>query len=64
MVELAPLPYSCERFVCYSDRLHDISITIPALLDITKMLISIVSFFAQLDYGIHCPYNAFLRPMI
>ena len=29
-------------------------------LDVTRMSMSIVSFFAQLDYGILCVWNAFL----
>ena len=34
------------------------------LLDVTRMSMSTVSFFAQLDSGILCPQNAFLGPMI
>ena len=29
MTELALLPCSCRRFIHYSDRLHDCSITVP-----------------------------------
>ena len=29
LAELVPLPYSRGRFFCYSDRLHDFSVTIP-----------------------------------
>ena len=29
LVDLVPLPYSRGRFTCYSDRLHDFSVTIP-----------------------------------
>ena len=29
LAQLVPLPYSRERSTCYSDRLHDFSVTIP-----------------------------------
>ena len=29
LTELVPLPYSQVRSTCYSDRLHDFSVTIP-----------------------------------
>ena len=29
LAQLVPLPYSRERPTCYSDRLHDFSVTIP-----------------------------------
>ena len=29
LAQLVPLPYSQGRFTCYSDRLHDFSVTIP-----------------------------------
>ena len=29
LAELVPLPYSCGRSTCYSDRLHDFSVTTP-----------------------------------
>ena len=51
LTQLVPLPYSQGRSTCYSDRLHDFSVTI---LDITRMSMSTVSFLAQLDPGIIC----------
>ena len=29
LAQLVSLPYSCGRSTCYSDRLHDFSVTIP-----------------------------------
>ena len=29
LAQLVPLPHSCRRSTCYSDRLHDFSVTIP-----------------------------------
>ena len=29
LAELVPLPYSCGKSTCYSDRLHDFSVTVP-----------------------------------
>ena len=29
LAQLVPLPYSRGRFTCYSDKLHDFSVTIP-----------------------------------
>ena len=49
LAQLVPLPYSRARSTCYSDRLHDFSVTIPRCY---KMSISTVSFLAQLDSGI------------
>ena len=53
LAQLVPLPYSQGRSTCYSDRLHDFSVTIPRL-DVTRMSMSTVSFLAQLDPGILC----------
>ena len=51
LAQLVPLYFSRGLFTCYSDRLHDISISI---LDVTMMSLSTVSFIAQLDPGILC----------
>ena len=51
LAQLVPLPYSRGRSTCYSDRLHDFSVTI---LDVTRMSMSTVSFLAQLGSGILC----------
>ena len=51
LAQLVPLPYSRGRSTCYSDRLHDFSVTIFRCY---KMTISTVSFLAQLDSGILC----------
>ena len=32
LTQLVPLSYSRGRFTCYSDRLHDFSVTIPRML--------------------------------
>ena len=53
LAQLAPLPYSRGRSTRYFDRMHDFSVTIP-FLDVTRMSMSTVSFFAQLDSGILC----------
>ena len=45
LTQLVPLPFSRGRSTCYSDRLHNFSVTIP---------ISTVSFPTQLDSGILC----------
>ena len=51
LAQLVPLPFSQERCTCYSDRLHDFSVTIPRCY---KMSMSTVSFLVQLDSGIFC----------
>ena len=51
LAQLVPLPFSRGRSTCYSDRLHDFSVTIPRCY---KDLMSTVSFFAQLVSGILC----------
>ena len=65
LAQLVPLPYSRGRSTCYSDDLHDFSVTIPrcykdAFLDVTRMSMAIVSFLAQLDSRILFQQNAFL----
>ena len=45
---LVPLPFSQGRSTCYCDRFHDFS----PFLDVTRMSMPTVSFFAQLDSGI------------
>ena len=32
MAQLVPLPYSQGRSTCYSDRMHDFSVTIPTFI--------------------------------
>ena len=49
--QLIPLPCSQGRSNCYSDRLH---IFLSPFLDVTRISMSTVCFFAQLDYGILC----------
>ena len=49
LAELVPLPYSQGRSTCYSDRLHDFSVTIPRCY---KDVYVNSSFLAQLDSGI------------
>ena len=49
LAQLVPLPYSGRGSTCYSNRLHDFSVTIPR-----NMSISTVSFLAQLYSGILC----------
>ena len=51
LAQLIPLPCSQRRSTCYSDRLH---IFLSPFLDVTRMSMSTVCFFAQLDYGILC----------
>ena len=51
LAEPVPLLYSRGRSTRYSDRLHDL----PSLfLNVTRMLMSIVSFLTQLDSGTLC----------
>ena len=52
LAQLVPLLFSQERSTCYSNRLHDFSVTIPFCHH--SMSISTVSFLAQLDSGILC----------
>ena len=49
LAQLVPFPYSQGRSACYSNRLHDFSVTIP--IDVTRMSMSTVSFLAQRDPG-------------
>ena len=59
--ELVLLPYSWGRSTRYCDRLHDFSVTIARC----YKDVYVNSFFlAQLDSGILCLWNAFLRRMI
>ena len=51
LVQPVPLPYSQGRSTHYSDTLHDF---LSPFLDVTRMSMSTVSFFAQLDSGILC----------
>ena len=57
LAKLVPLPLSGKRSTCYSDRLHDFSVTIPRCY---KDILSAVSFLTQLDLGILCLQSAFL----
>ena len=57
LAQLVPFPYSQGRSICYSDRLHDFSVTIPRCY---KNVMSSVYFLTQLDSGILCLQNAFL----
>ena len=50
LAQLIPLPYSRERFTCYSDRLHKLSISIPRcqqFLSLHRFFPCTVSFLAQ-----------------
>ena len=58
LAQLVPLSFSRGRSTCYSDRLHDCSVTIPICNKDVSM--STVSFLAQLDCRIFCQQNAFL----
>ena len=49
LAKLVPLPYYRGGSTCYSDRMHEFSVTIPRCY---KDLMSPVSFFAQLDPGV------------
>ena len=57
LAQLVPFPYSQGRSTCYSDRLHDFSVTIPRCY---KDATSTVSFLTQLDSGVLSLQNAFL----
>ena len=59
LAELVPLPHSWGSSTNYSNRLHDF---LSPFLDVIRMSMSTVSFFAQLNSGILCPQNAFLWP--
>ena len=48
LARLVPLTFSWGRSICYSDRLHDFSVTIP------RCFMSTVSFLTQLGSGILC----------
>ena len=51
LTQLVPLPYSQGRLIRYSGRLHDF---LSLFLDVTRMSMSTVSFFAQLYSGNFC----------
>ena len=51
LAQLVQLSYSQGRSACYSDRLHDFSVTIPPLLEVIKMPMSTVFFFTQLEFS-------------
>ena len=53
--------HSCSWSACYSNRLHDFSVTI---LDVLRMPLSTISFLSQLDSGFRCLQNALLWPML
>ena len=64
LAHLVPLPFSLGTSTCYSERLYDFSVKdcmtfLSPFLDITKMLMSTVSFLAQLNPGILCLNIAF-----
>ena len=56
-----PIPCSRRRSTHFSDRLHDF---LSMFLNVTRLPMSTVSLFAQLDSGILCLQNGFLWPMI
>ena len=51
LTQLVTLSFSQGRSSCCSDRLHDF---LPPFLDVTRMVMSTVSFLAQLDSGTLC----------
>ena len=62
--KVVPLPHSRGKFIRYSDRLYDFSVTIT---DVIRISMSTVSFLAPLDPGIwnFLPAECFpLIPMI
>ena len=61
LAQLIPLIFSRGRSTRYSDRLCVFSVIITRCYEGSILT---VSFLAQLDSGILCPYNAFLLPII
>ena len=61
LAQLIPLIYSRGKSTRYSDRLCVFSVIITRCYEDSILT---VSFLAQLDSGILCPYNAFLLPII
>ena len=53
--------HSCSWSACYSNRLHDFSVTI---LDVLRMPLPTISFLSQLDSGFRCLQNDLLWPML
>ena len=56
LAQLVPLLYFQGRSTCYSDKLHDFSVTILRC----YKDVYVNNFLTQLDSGILCPINAFL----
>ena len=55
--KMVPVPQSCGRSTCYSNKLHDL---LSPFLDIIKISVSSLCFFTQLDSGIFRQQNYFL----
>ena len=60
LAQLVPLPYSPGKSTCYSDRLHDFSVTIPRCCKNVHVNSFSLAQFDSRQLGIFCLLNTFL----